>query len=224
MMKGYKALRTGLKAYGGFQYEEGQDYEIFGSLEMCKNGFHFCKNLIDVFGFYKFDRLKTVVYEVEAGGKIIQEGTKFCSEKIKLIRKIEWDEIDNLIDKRNNSGNFNSGYCNSGNFNSGDYDSGNHNSGNFNSGNHNSGDYDSGNFNSGYYNSGYYNSGFFNTNNPTIRLFNQDSEMTFDEFYELGINFSDLDKSKKIIKQLPGYDAQIFYDATGIDWRNDDDK
>lgn len=43
--------------------------------------------------------------------------------------------------------------------------------------------------------------------------------MTFEEFYKLGINFNDFNKSKVIIQALPNYDAQIFFEATGIDWR-----
>lgn len=76
-----------------------------------------------------------------------------------------------------NSGNHNSGYSNSGNCNSGDCNSGNRNSGYSNSGNYNSGDYNSGDYNSGNYNSGNFNSGFFNTDEPTIRMFNKDTNL-----------------------------------------------
>ena len=83
-----------------------------------------------------------------------------------------------------NSGNSNSGYCNSGYYNSGKYNSGKYNSGYYNSGNYNSGYYNSGNRNSGYMNSGNYHSGAFNTEeNPTIKLFDKDSDMTWDDFY-----------------------------------------
>jgi hypothetical protein len=88
-----------------------------------------------------------------------------------------------------NSGYYNSGYCNSGYRNSGYYNSGNCNSGNYNSGYYNSGNYNSGNYNSGYYNSGNYNSGdrnsgWFNTNEPKMRMFNRDTDMTYSEFNE----------------------------------------
>ena len=89
------------------------------------------------------------------------------------------------MSNKNNSGDCNSGDCNSGKYNSGDCNSGDGNSGYRNSGYRNSGDYNSGNYNSGYrnsgdwnsgdYNSGNYNSGFFNTNEPTVRMFNQDT-------------------------------------------------
>ena len=66
----------------------------------------------------------------------------------------------------------NTGIDNSGDYNSGDY----------NSGYYNSGYYNSGYYNSGWFNSGYYNSGWFNTNEPKMRFFNKDSDMTYSEF------------------------------------------
>ena len=101
-----------------------------------------------------------------------------------------------------NSGNWNSGSWNSGNWNSGNWNSGNWNSGNWNSGNWNSGSLNNGSLNSGDWNSGYRNSGdrnsgdwntgmfnkcdhstgFFCTVEPTVRLFNKDTNLTYTEF------------------------------------------
>ena len=78
------------------------------------------------------------------------------------------------VDERGNSGDKNSGYRNTGNWNSGDK----------NSGDCNSGDYNSGDWNSGYWNSGDRNSGSFNTNEPKMRLFNKELDMTVSEFYK----------------------------------------
>ena len=90
-----------------------------------------------------------------------------------------------------NTGNRNSGNRNSGNYNSGYYNSGNYNSGGRNSGNYNSGDRNSGDCNSGYYNSGYYNSGDFNscdyssglfcTQDPKVKIFDTETDMTMNE-------------------------------------------
>ncbi len=96
-----------------------------------------------------------------------------------------------------NSGNRNSGNRNSGDCNSGDWNSGNRNSGNRNSGNRNSGDCNSGDCNSGYCNSGDWNSGdrnsgnwnsgdcnsgYCNTTEPTVRLFDHQTDITFSDF------------------------------------------
>ena len=83
-----------------------------------------------------------------------------------------------------NSGNKNSGDWNSGNWNSGNKNSGDSNSGNWNSGNKNSGDSNSGNWNSGNKNSGNWNSGIFNTNEPKMRAFNKECDLTYTEFRE----------------------------------------
>jgi hypothetical protein len=91
----------------------------------------------------------------------------------------------------NNSGNWNSGNRNSGNWNSGNGNSGNRNSGNWNSGNWNSGNGNSGNWNSGNRNSGNWNSGYgnktsrsagiFNSKEGTVRLFNKETNLKWDE-------------------------------------------
>ena len=91
-----------------------------------------------------------------------------------------------------NSGNYNSGDRNSGNYNSGDRNSGDRNSGYRNSGNYNSGDRNSGDRNSGNYNSGDRNSGWFNTNEPKMRFFNKDSDITYSDFVKGRIIYPDL--------------------------------
>jgi hypothetical protein len=85
-----------------------------------------------------------------------------------------------------NSGNWNSGYGNSGNGNSGDRNSGDRNSGNWNSGywnsgNRNSGDGNSGNRNSGYGNATSRSAGIFNSKEGTVRLFNKETNLKWDE-------------------------------------------
>jgi len=97
-----------------------------------------------------------------------------------------------------NSGNGNSGYRNSGNRNSGDRNSGDWNSGNRNSGYRNSGDWNSGDRNSGDWNSGYGNSsnrqsGIFNSTETTVRMFNKETNLKWEDidhpsFYEFDLN------------------------------------
>ena len=82
----------------------------------------------------------------------------------------------------NNSGNWDSGYLNSGDWNSGDRNSGNWNSGNWNSGDRNSGYCNSGKRNSGDWNKCNGSNGVFCTEEPTIRIFDKDTNMTLREF------------------------------------------
>jgi hypothetical protein len=91
-----------------------------------------------------------------------------------------------------NSGNWNSGNRNSGNRNSSYSNSGDSNSGDSNSGDSNSGNWNSGNCNSGDWNSGYRNSGFFNNDEPTVRMFGQDTglmraDIEFPDFFCFGV-------------------------------------
>ena len=99
----------------------------------------------------------------------------------------DWNSGDWNSGNRNsgdrNSGDRNSGDWNSGDWNSGDWNSGNRNSGNRNSGDCNSGDRNSGDWNSGDWNSGDWNSGYCNTTEPTVRLFDHQTDITFSDFH-----------------------------------------
>ena len=222
-MEGYKAFNAGWVCRG-FQYEIGKTYELpeEQKLKMCECGFHFCKNPIDVFGYYSMNN-ETLIAKVEALGDIQQEGTKYCTNKIKIVREFTRNELQALILD--------------GKYNSGDYNSGDYNSGDRNSGDRNSGKYNSGDYNSGNYNSGNYNSGIFNTNEPFMRSFNKETDMTFSEFshsidysfYGLCLRISEnnlFDEDYARIKALPNFDPNIFKKITGIDIteRREDDK
>jgi len=155
------------------------------------------------------------------------------------------------MDKRNNSGDLNSGDLNSGNLNSGD---------------RNSGHLNSGNWNSGHLNSGAGNSGCFNSITPKILFFNKETEVLREninipffpilcewieeskmtdaekkdnpKFFVCGGYLKKYDykaacktawnkmadTDKEIVKTLPNFDSVIFYDITGIEVSADTDK
>ena len=305
-MKGYKAFNPGWICRD-FQYELGKIYELpeGEELKMCSSGFHFCRNPIDVFGYYDMTD-DVLIAEVEALGEIQQEGTKYCTNKIHIIKEFTRKQLQALIlggkynTGNDNSGDRNSGNCNSGNSNSGDSNSGDRNSGNLNSGDSNSGnrnsgdsnsgdwnsgdrnsghcnsgdwnsgdsnsghwnsgdlnsgdtnsgnsnsgdwnsgdrnsghwnsgDCNSGDWNSGHWNSGDRNSGIFNTDEPKMRAFNKETDITMTEFLK-GINYDFRGLCERIeskalndedydrIKTLPNFDKDIFKEITGIDMR-----
>ena len=180
-MKGYKVFKPDWTCRG-FQYSVGKTFEEDMTPSCCNRGFHFCTELKDCFSYYCFDPLNKVA-EIEALGEIDTEATgkKHCTNKIKIVREISWEEVLKMINvgKANtgfgNTGNYNSGNYNSGHWNSGTRNSGNYNSGHWNSGTRNTGIYNTGNYNEGRYNSGNHNTGDYNTGDCNSGNFNDGS-------------------------------------------------
>ncbi len=173
-MKGFKVFNSDWTCRG-FQFEVGKTFTEDCIPVCCRKGFHFCTKAIDCFNYYAFNPDNKVA-EVEALGDVDtnNKDSKCCTNKIKIVREISWNEVLDLVNHGKsctgycnsgdwNSGNYNSGGHNSGHYNSGDWNSGNHNSGNRNSGDRNSGNCNSGNRNSGDCNSGNWNSGDYNS-------------------------------------------------------------
>jgi len=150
-----------------FQYEVGKIYEETAELEICKNGFHFCKQITDCFNYYQFSP-DIKVAEVVALGKVIEKGDKGCTNKIRILREITWKEVLKMC----NIGKFCTGCGNTGNKNGGSWNTGNRNTGLFNSGDDNAGNYNTGCFNSGYNNTGNRNIGSFNSGYSNKGCFN----------------------------------------------------
>ena len=264
--KGYKGFKQDLTCRG-FQYEIGKTYEYDGDIELCRQGFHFCRELRNVHDFYNLKQSR--ICEIVADGKIEDDGIKFVCSRISIVRELSREEIDAAVNTGEgntgvfNSGDGNSGNYNSGNRNSGDDNSGNRNSGDGNSGSYNSGDGNSGNRNSGNGNSGNYNSGnfcscdhssgIFMTKKITYEAFNK--QLTKEEYDALieSEGFSLLQhfrlysfkartekdgqkhivhlsykaiwrmfwqtltpEQKLTIKRMPHFDADVFYEITGI--------
>ena len=157
-MKGYKVFNKDWTCRE-FQYEVGKTYEMEEAPACCKRGFHFCRKLIDCFNYYDFDS-ENKVAEIEAMGAIDKRDSKFCTNKIKIIRELTWHEVLDLV---------NTGKDNTGKKNTGDRNAGNRNTGDGNTGNRNTGDWNSVDFSTG----------CFNTKEEKIRLFNKRSNWTY---------------------------------------------
>ena len=158
-MKGYKVFNSDWTCKS-FHYKVGETYEIDGKPTCCKKGFHFCKKLVDCFNYYSFDPNNKVA-EIECLGDVDFGEDKYCTNKIKIIKELSWEEVLTLV----NSGDCNTGRCNTGNNNSGDCNSGDCNTGHCNTGNNNTGNNNTGDYNTGYCNTGYCNSGNRNIGN-----------------------------------------------------------
>lgn len=55
-VEGYKGTKKDMSTRYDFQYELNKRYEIDEEPEMCKRGFHFCKEFFDVFDYYSIGK------------------------------------------------------------------------------------------------------------------------------------------------------------------------
>jgi hypothetical protein len=159
----------------GFQYEVGKIFEEDVEPSCCDRGFHFCENAADCFNYYSFNPDNKVA-EVIAYGDIVRGDDKCCTNKIKIVREIPWQELLTIVNTGKsctglcntgdcNTGDCNTGDCNTGNRNTGDWNTGNRNTGDWNTGDCNTGNRNTGNCNTGDWNTGDWNTGDWNTGN-----------------------------------------------------------
>ncbi len=230
VVKGYKVFNPDWTCRG-FQYQVGKCYEIPEKPVVCKRGFHFCKNLLDCYEHYRFDENNKVA-EVTAYGDIdIDEyEKKYCTNKIKIEKELNWNEVLNMVNTGKNctgfrnTGDWNTGYSNTGDRNTGDWNTGNWNTGDWNTGGCNTGDRNAGNWNTGDWNTGNWNTGCFNTVEQKIFLFNKLSDWTMKDwinsearsiFYDIRISpvqkINKKDMTEKEKEQHPEYQTTGFY-------------
>lgn len=98
-MKGYKAFKNGLicdpTRKNPFQYAENTVFET-DTAELCKSGFHFCKNPLDVLNYYSFidNNCNMAEFaEVEALDEVKTNNIKCCTKKLKIGKKISFSEL-----------------------------------------------------------------------------------------------------------------------------------
>ena len=209
----------------GFQYEVGKIFEEDVEPSCCDRGFHFCENAADCFNYYSFNPDNKVA-EVIAYGDVVREGDKCCTNKIKIVREIPWQELLTIVNTGKsctglcNTGNWNTGDCNTGNKNTGDWNTGNWNTGNWNTGdwntgdcntgnkntgdcntgNKNTGDWNTGDWNTGDWNKSSFNTGCFNTEESTIMLFNKPSEWTYRDWLNSDARYLLMDIPKDVVE------------------------
>ena len=96
-IKGYKIFDSDWKCRD-FQYKMGETYEIKEKPVLCEKGFHFCIDILDCFKYYDCVRWNHIA-EVEAIGDCTKSKdgcTKIATNKIKIIKEIEWNEISTI--------------------------------------------------------------------------------------------------------------------------------
>ena len=93
-MKAYK-LTDPDGSCRGHKFEVGKTYRHDGAVEMCRSGFHACRELNECFRFYA--PLVSRVFEVDMRGDILHDngGKSVCSE-IKILKELQWTDVTPL--------------------------------------------------------------------------------------------------------------------------------
>lgn len=98
-MKGYKAFKKGLicdpTGKNPFQYAENTIFET-NTAELCKSGFHFCKNpfyVLDCYPLIDNDGKIVEFAEVEALDDVKTNNIKYCTKKLKVGKKISFSAL-----------------------------------------------------------------------------------------------------------------------------------
>ena len=94
-IKGYKAFNKDMTCQG-FQFKEGKTYKT-DEVEVCKKGFHFCKNPLDVLNYYNIT--DSVFCEVVSTGETDREqdgkDSKVATTEITIVRRLSLQEFIN---------------------------------------------------------------------------------------------------------------------------------
>lgn len=110
---GYKGTKSDMTASQDFQYKLSEMYSMDEDvkIEVCKNGFHFCRDLKDVFEYYHikksnrffkvralvrkkdYEKYGTVVQKTGLFGRMEERIDKLVAKKIILERELTLDEI-----------------------------------------------------------------------------------------------------------------------------------
>ncbi|NMB83301.1 MAG: hypothetical protein GYA14_15945 [Ignavibacteria bacterium] len=93
--KGFKAFNKDLTCRG-FQYKEGETFEMDEEPVRCECGFHFCTEPLDVFQYYP--PADSVIHHVEGFGEgsTDNEDSKIAVSKIKIGAQIGLPEFVKL--------------------------------------------------------------------------------------------------------------------------------
>ena len=99
-MKGFKATYN--YKCRDVTFSVNETYTV-DELKMCESGFHFCSNIPDTFNYYPPNK-DIILLEVEALGTVITEDDKHATDKIKILREIPRNELEEYIkfDSNNN--------------------------------------------------------------------------------------------------------------------------
>jgi hypothetical protein len=93
-MIAYKGFNKNLQCRN-YQFKIGEVFTHEGEPKVCRNGFHFCYKLGDVFSYYGRSGGNRFCV-VEVLGEVVKDGDKGCTNKIRIVQEIDvYDELLN---------------------------------------------------------------------------------------------------------------------------------
>ena len=78
-----------------YKYNVGETHVYNGYIQLCSGGFHYCYKLSDVFGYYP--RKNSSFAIVEILGRELKSSDKACTDRIKIVKELSEEEIDDII-------------------------------------------------------------------------------------------------------------------------------
>jgi len=90
----YKSMKEGPRSDHGDKavWKVGEWRKCHGNLEMCSNGYHASKNVIDSMQYVDAD----VIAQVEVRGKHLEQNDKQCWEEMRLLKTWTWTKEDSV--------------------------------------------------------------------------------------------------------------------------------
>ena len=89
----WKILKAGLQSgHADFKWKKGKWYKIEGELEMCSNGFHASKLILDAMSFVNLECLA----KVDVKGKSEKQDDKQCWSEMRIVKAWHWKKQDSV--------------------------------------------------------------------------------------------------------------------------------
>lgn len=87
----------------GMQYEIGETFHVDGPVQLCRNGLHYCANILEMFDYYPIPWNRYCEIEVPVGARIEKSSmtceTKACATDIKVLKEIKLSDLVRKLDK-----------------------------------------------------------------------------------------------------------------------------
>ena len=89
----YKSLCAGFKSYHGKKtWTPGKWHSCRGDLEMCVNGLHASKRIVDAMRYVPME----ILAKVEVRGESIQGDDKSCHREMRIVKAWRWEKKDSV--------------------------------------------------------------------------------------------------------------------------------